>query len=380
MKWRVEASGVAFPGMTSRRTAPALAIVLLATTAPGCLFEVPVVLDDETEGAGTEGETTDTDATADATSAADDTAGDPPEPVPGEGHLAFVLYGEPHVLPAQAGASLRPLRPELDALAPGVDAPFVQLSSDGEWLLLSTERFLPACVGDPCLAVVPIAATSGEALVDPTGAPIRMDSGAAIGSGGSTVVLDAGGGPHATDLWLTSRAEAGGWTTPLLLTAESPYAYHSVPSLHPSEPRVAFDCGDEPYGGPGTAICEVGLDGTGLVVVWSPAQAPTGTAPGGALHHPSHAPDGGLVFEGGWTGEELWWLPPGAAEPVRIRSDRNNDNSPCVLPDGRVASLWLDRPEGNGLHEIELKSLDGTTAEVILPGEDVLDAAVGCGR
>lgn len=389
--WRVEAPNVAFPAMTSRRKAPALALAVLSTVpgilgASGCLFEVPPILDedtDETEGPSSGDETTGADASADETSAGEDTAGDPTGSVPGEGHLAFVLYDEPHVLPAHAGAVLRPLRPELDALAPGVDEPFVQLSSDGEWLLLSTERFHPECVGDPCLAVVPIAATSGEALVDPMGAPIRMENGAAIGSGGGSggdsVVFDAGGGPHATDLWLTSR-EADGWTTPLLLTAESPHAYHSLPSLHPSEPRVAFDCGDEPYGGPGTAICEVGLDGTGLVVVWSPAQAPAGTAPGGALHHPSYAPDGGLVFEGGWTGEELWSLPPGAAEPVRIRSDRNNDNSPCVLPDGRVASLWLDRPGGNGVHEIELKSLDGATAEVILPGEDVLDAVVGCGR
>ena len=382
--WRVGTPSVAFPAMTSRRKAPALALALFCTV-PGCLFEVPPILDDETgetgetEGPGSGDETTDADASADETSAGDDTAGDPTGSAPGEGHLAFVLYDEPHVLPAYAGAALRPLRPELDALAPGVDEPFVQLSSDGEWLLLSTERFHPECVGDPCLALVPIAATSGEALVDPMGAPIRMENGAAVGSGGGSVVFDAGGGPHTTDLWLTSR-EADGWTTPLLLTAESPHAYHSLPSLHPGEPRVAFDCGDEPYGAPGTAICEVRLDGTGLVVVWSPAQAPAGTAPGGALHHPSYAPDGGLVFEGGWTGEELWSLSPGAAEPVRIRSDRNNDNSPCVLPDGRVASLWLDRPGGNGVHEIELKSLDGATAEVILPGEDVLDAVVGCGR
>lgn len=40
--------------------------------------------------------------------------------------------------------------------------------------------------------------------------------------------------------------------------------------------------------------------------------------------------------------------------------------------------------EGNaaetGLRARELESLDGATAEVILPGEDVLAAVVGCGR
>jgi hypothetical protein len=193
-------------------------------------------------------------------------------------------------------------------------------------------------------------------------------------------VFDAGGGPHTTDLWLVESDGAGGWSTPALLTADSPYVYHSVPSLDPNASRVACDCGAEPYGAAGTAVCEVWLDATGFAMVWSPDLAPTGTAPGGALHHPSYAPDGGLVFEGGWTGEEIWSLPAGAVEPARIRVDHNNDNSPCVLPDGRVASLWLDRPGSAGLHELELKSLDGATAEVILPGEDVLDAVVGCGR
>jgi hypothetical protein len=363
--------------MTSRH-APFVALAVLSVAIAGCLFEVPPVVDEDGETDPTDGDA----ETGGPGSAGDDTATDDgTEPTPGEGHLAFVLYGEPHVLGAYAGASLRPLRAELDALAPGADAPFVQISADGQWLLLSSERFHPECVGNPCLAVLPIDASSAEPLVDPAGAPIRMDDGAAVGGGAADrVVLGAGGGPHATDLWLTERVDAGQWTAPALLTAQSPYAYHGVPTLHPSEPRVAFDCGHEPYGAPGTAICEVALDGTGLRVVWTPEQAPAGVEPGGALHHPSYAPDGALVFEGGYSGEELWWLPVGAAEPLRIRDDRNNDNSPCVLPDGRVASLWLDRPGGEGLHEIELKSLDGTMAEVILPGEDVLDAVMGCGR
>jgi hypothetical protein len=366
--------------MTRRSTALASALALLGAPLAGCLFEVPPLVD---EGEDDGGDATDAGSEGEA-SDGDDETGDTPEDPTGEapdaGHLAFVLYGEPHLLSAHAGGTLRPLRAELDALAPGVDEPFLQISADGQWLVLSTERFHPDCVGNPCLSVVAIDASHGEALLDPEGAPIRMDGGAAVGDGGTRVVFDAGGGPHAIDLWLVERDGAGGWTAPLLLTSESPHAYHSVPSLDPHAPRVAFDCGPEPYGATGTSICQVGLDGTGFALVWSPDQAPAGTVPGGALHHPSHTPDGGLVFEGSWSGEELWSLPAGAAEPVRIRSDRNNDNSPCVLPDGRVASLWLDRPGGTGVHEIELKSLDGATAEVILPGEDVLDAVMGCGR
>lgn len=95
----------------------------------GCLFEVPPLVDeddgdDATEG-GSEAEASDgADESGDGETG--DAPGDPPGEAPGEGQLAFVLYSEPHLLPARAGAKLRPLRTEL---APGVDDPFLQIST-----------------------------------------------------------------------------------------------------------------------------------------------------------------------------------------------------------------------------------------------------------
>ena len=57
----------------------------------------------------------------------------------------------------------------------------------------------------------------------------------------------------------------------------------------------------------------------------------------------------------------------------------NNDNSPCVLPDGRIVSLWLDRPDGPSVHELKVMSADGASFEMILPDVDVLDIGLGCG-
>lgn len=53
---------------------------------------------------------------------------------------------------------------------------------------------------------------------------------------------------------------------------------------------------------------------------------------------------------------------------------------PCVLPDGRVAHLWLGRDENTeGFHEITIMDEDGSSPTVILPGVDVFDIGIGCG-
>ena len=124
----------------------------------------------------------------------------------------------------------------------------------------------------------------------------------------------------------------------------------------------------------------MGTDGTGFRVVLTPADSPGDLPDTGDLHSPDYAPDGGIVFEAGWEGEEIWRLPAGAAEPVKITNVFNNDNSPCVLPDGRIASLWLNRPGGSGEHELKVMSSDGSDYFMLLPDIDVADIGIGCGK
>jgi hypothetical protein len=123
----------------------------------------------------------------------------------------------------------------------------------------------------------------------------------------------------------------------------------------------------------------VGSDGTNFRVLLRPSDAPAGYPTTGALHHPDYAPDGSIIFEGDWGGEQIWRLPPGAAEPILITNEFGNDNSPCVLPDGRIVSLWLERPEGSSVHEIKVMAGDGSSFAIVLPDVDVLDAGLGCG-
>ena len=130
----------------------------------------------------------------------------------------------------------------------------------------------------------------------------------------------------------------------------------------------------------GRLVIIANSDGSDFRVALTPQDAPAGYAPVGALHHADFAPDGSLVFEADWgDSERIWRLPVGAAQPVLISTGFNNDNSPCVLPDGRVISLWLDRPEGQGVHELKLMAADGSDFSVLLPDVDVFDLGLGCG-
>ena len=147
----------------------------------------------------------------------------------------------------------------------------------------------------------------------------------------------------------------------------------------PTARRWLFNCADEPYGATGTAICEVGSDGSGFRVVLTPADGPAGSPNAGALYSPDYAPDGSIVFEADWNGEQIWRLPVGATVPVVVADAFNNDNAPCVLPDGRIASLWLNRPGGEGLHELKVMSPDGSSFYMALAGADVAGAGLGCG-
>ena len=301
----------------------------------------------------------------------------PPPPPSGPGHIVFRLAdGRAMRLEARPGAMLEDLSAALDRLSARRPDVWVNTSPDGSWLLFNTERFDPACDGWACLAVVRGDLSSGDAIRI-GGGVIHPEGYGAISSDGNLVVYAAQGGPHTVDLFATRRS-GDQWQPPTLLTAASPFAFNAQPSLSADGQRVLFDGGDQPFAAAGTAICEVAADATGFHIVATPAQPPAGLQAGGALHHADYAPDGAIVFEGNWDGERLWRIPPGGGVPVAVPGNFHNDNSPCVLPDGRIVSLWLDRPGASGVHEIKVMMPDGTGAAVLLENTDVADVGVGC--
>lgn len=257
----------------------------------------------------------------------------------------------------------------LDAAAAGEYSEWLNISPAGNWYILSTDRFDPECQGWPCL-VITQDFVSYE-VVKSGGTAVHAEY-SAIANDGNLIIYKAGDGTHGRDLWAVRR-ENGGWSAPLELTTASPFQEHLSPGLSADGTAVVFACGDDPYAA--TAICAAATDGSNFTVRFrasdNGSQAP--------LFHPRYAPDGSIVFEGAWQGEQLWRLPVGSHTPILI-SGQTNDNSPCVLPNGQIVSMWLQR-EGNnsGFHELKLMSADGGQYTMLLTGQELFDIGTGCG-
>lgn len=260
----------------------------------------------------------------------------------------------------------------LDKISTGGDKAFA-VSLDGTRLALTTTRF--GCGDWECLALVSRDLKQGE-RVQAGGSDVHPEGGLAVGPSGSWIVYSADGGPHTRDLFVTRKSGAT-WSDKLLLTASSPYAYNAQPAPTPDGKGIVFDCGNEPYGGRGNAVCSVGIDASGFKVEAAPGSGFAAEAI--ALHHPARAPNGALVFEMNRpdTGERIWSK---RGDQVVKLGTLSNDNSPCVLPTGAVASLVLTR-EGNtsGAHEIKLMSGSGSESVMVLTDVDVLDIQLSCG-
>jgi len=294
-----------------------------------------------------------------------------------QGHIIFSLDdGMVYRIQAAPGATPENISTALNGLSAGSGDIQLNSSPNGAWLVLRTERFHPDCNGWNCLALVKGDLTAGEAVLA-GGAVIHPEGLPAVSNDGNLIIYPATDGPHAHDLFAVRRT-AGVWAAPVLLTAASTYAYHDMPALSADGSKVLMDCSPESW--PSRAICEVGTDGTGFRTVLDQTDSPADLPDVGALHHPDYAADGSILFEGDWDGEMIWRLPVGGSVPVRVNAGYTNDNSPCVLPDGRIASLWLNRPGGPGYHEIKIMDADGNHGFVLLPDVDVFDVGLGCGE
>jgi hypothetical protein len=315
---------------------------------------------------------------ADAGPAADATPRGDAGPAPeGTGRAYFTLGDDVFRIDAREGAMPEDVSAALDRLGPGTRDRWITASASGSYLVLSADR--GGCGGE-CLMRVRGDLTGLEA-VRPDDSELYAEGTPAISNDGDTIVYPAKGGPHEVDLFLTRRV-GGAWSTPVVLTHASSYAYNNMPTLDRDGSRVVFDCGLNPYPEDGANdACEVALDGTGFTRLVGPSTLPG--AREDKVQNPHRGLDG-LLFEASWpidgqTPETIWLLPSAGGAPQPIGRTFSNAVSPCPLGDGRFVFLWLSRP-GNaaGLHELALAARDGTIITTLTPGVDVADIGLGC--
>lgn len=292
----------------------------------------------------------------------------------GAGSVVYTLAdGSIWRVAAQAGAEPERLADTFDAVSVAPDY-WIDVSNDGAWLLLQTERFFPDCAGWPCLVLVSSDLSTQE-LVAIDGIPVRPGTGlAAVANGGNLIVYSLDGGPHGSDLWAITR-EGDGWSMPALLTGESVAQYHQEPAISDDGSTVLLACGEDVYATSDTAICEVGIDGSGLQIVIGPDGGPAGSPPSVALRHPDHGPAGDIIFTADWNGAFVWRFGATESGPEIVGTAFGGEYLSCALPDGRIASLWPGRSaEGN--NELKVMSADGSSYVMLVSGTAIAD--LGC--
>jgi len=133
-----------------------------------------------------------------------------------------------------------------------------------------------------------------------SGQTIHGEGGQAT-AGAAAVVYTDDGGPHQRDLFIVQR-QGSNWSTPVCITTQSPYQWNYWPVLRRDSAKVVFNAGPTSF--PSEAICEVNLDGSGFHVRITKNDGPPGYGPSPAVHSPSVAPNGDLIFEAEWGGGE----------------------------------------------------------------------------
>ena len=260
----------------------------------------------------------------------------------------------------------------LDEFSPGHDQ-WVVSSRNGEWLMFDTERF--GCQDFSCL-VVARTDLAEIAVVRVADELVHPQDWGSISDDGSTVVITTDGGGNDLDQAILHRT-GDVWTPAAIITGASPHAFNERGRFTLDGEAILFDCGPTQYGLEGTGVCRVSLDGSSFERIVAPDDGADATSSNSA-RSADEGPDGGLVFEADWGNVERLWrkLPDGTTTLV---SGLGNDNSPCVLPDGSVASVWLERDGNNvGLNELKIQASDSMNYEMLLIDVDVI-SQVQCG-
>ncbi len=302
-------------------------------------------------------------------------AGDPlTGPVKG---IVYAIAGRIYSIEPVSGARPVSVSDRLDTLSPlpsgGVDD-WASISPNGDWLLISTDRFgLSNWTG---LVLVRSDMSGAEVVRDSSGEAWHADYSAVASSGRIIVLCQVV--TNITHVFVITNVGTY-WTNAVCLTAQTIYSNQGNPRISPDGSQVLFDGGLTPYSQAGTAIFRANIDGSGYTNLLGPLDGPSGSI-SNSVRSPAFAPDGSVVFEADWNGEQIWKLAPGSHLPVVINTNYNNDNSPTVLGDGRVVSLWLNRPGGTGVHEIKIMNMDGSGGFVLLQDVDVADIGLTCGQ
>jgi hypothetical protein len=234
----------------------------------------------------------------------------------------------------------------------------ITVAKNGGWYVFRSERFDPDANGWSALTIMDIGANAVQTVRTASGNVIHNEGIAQISSDGCKLVYyDNPGTGHQRDIFLVTRASTqSAWSDPLNLTAGSGYDYNTTPYFDANHTQILFEGSDMPYSP--TAIMQVDLSGANLIsIVTNSSGSFT------EVKSPAYLSNGHIVFEAtSQQGEQVWRMPIGGTPSV-VNGAYSDDNSPVVLPNGGIVSLYIG--SGSSIHLLKTMNDDGTNPNVL---------------
>ena len=253
----------------------------------------------------------------------------------------------------------------------------INVSHNGKWYSFVSEQFDADCGGWGCLTVADSNFNTIVSIKDMSGTVFHNERIAMVSDDGKAIVFATDNGPHSRDVFIIHKTNSG-WTTPKVLSSGSTLAYNINPRFSFDHSKVVFQASSQEF--PGEVIYIIDTNGNNLTNKINISAIVNGINGCSEVHMPAFAPDGSIYFEGHWSGERLWHYANAASTPVLVDGTDGNDNSPVILPDGRIASLQLP----NATHDLKIENANGT-GKFFLTGSsstfpfEVYDNGMGAG-
>ncbi len=285
-------------------------------------------------------------------------------------YVSYMLAnGEAQIVEAKKDGTVTNISNNLAKINTGQET-WINLSPNGKWLLLDSTRLDSSCEDWACLIYGKRDSLDFKTIKLTDDSVIHPEDFSAISNDAKFIVVHLSQDER-NDLFVSQQESNNTWSALKSITSSSPSTNNKRPAISADGTEILFDCGEN--------ICLVNSDGTNLKTLIRLSDKPNNSWE--SITNADFDTHGNVVFQGTFVATWPWRYNRKTANITLINNKNNNDNFPCVLSNGDIASLWFDRVENNsGKAELKIMNATGKSQVIAITGDkEIANAPLGCG-
>ena len=287
-------------------------------------------------------------------------------------YVSYMLAnGEAQIVEAKEDGNVTNISELLAKTSTGQEA-WINLSPNGEWILLDSTRLDQNCENEGCLIYGKRDSSDFKTIKLADGSVIHPEDFSAISNDAKFIIVHLSQA-DGNDLFVSKQDSNNTWSLLTNITSSSPSTDNKNPAISADGTEVLFDCGKN--------ICLVNSDGTNLKTLIHLNDKPNTTNSWESITNADFDTQGNVIFQGTFVATWPWRYKRETSEITLINNTNNNDNFPCVLSNGDIATLWFGRAENDsGNSELKIMNKTGTRQVIAVKGDkEIFHSPLGCG-